>query len=178
MSKRLSILICSLEDRKESLDRLLSHLEKQKTDDVEILVETDKKEITTGAKRNILLERATGDYVVFIDDDDMVSDDYVPKILKAIESNPDSCSVRGTVTIGSDEHLFINSVKIDHWGYLFGSLLRRTNHVNPVRRELALRAKFPDINAYEDREYSLRLKPLLKIEVEIAGSIYYYLPKK
>ena len=178
MTNRLSILICSLEDRKESLNKLLSVLMEQTTNEVEILIETDDGELTIGSKRNILLDRAIGDYVVFIDDDDMVSDDYVPKILKAIESNPDSCSVRGTVTIGSDEHLFINSVKIDHWGYLFGSLLRRTNHVNPVRRELALRAKFPDINAYEDREYSLRLKPLLKIEVEIAGSIYYYLPKK
>jgi len=177
MNNRLSILICSLEDRKESLDKLLVVLMEQTTDEVEILVETDNGELTTGAKRNILLERAIGDYVVFVDDDDMVSDDYIPNILKAIESNPDCCRVEGTVSRGNNKHKFINCLDTNNWGYLFHSLVRTTNHINPVKRELALQVKFPDQDYREDQSYAMRLKPLLKTEANVEGIVYFYHPK-
>ena len=39
--------------------------------------------------RNIGLEHATGEYIAFIDSDDMVTDNYISKIIKEIERNPD-----------------------------------------------------------------------------------------
>ena len=95
--KKLSILICTIIERKNLLNRLLNILNKQKTDDVEVLVESDNKQISIGEKRNKLLNKAVGDYVAFIDDDDLVSDDYVKKVLQAIESKPDCCGMEGLV---------------------------------------------------------------------------------
>jgi hypothetical protein len=54
----LSILICSLWERAGDLARLLRVLDPQLTPDVELLIEVDNREKTTGAKRNILLEKA------------------------------------------------------------------------------------------------------------------------
>lgn len=39
--------------------------------------------------RNIGIKEATGEYIAFIDSDDMVGDDYIKKILRAIEKKPD-----------------------------------------------------------------------------------------
>ena len=96
--KKLSVLICSITSRKILLQNLVEELKRQSiddTNDVEILVEMNNKEITTGAKRNLLLKKARGDYICFIDDDDRVSKDYIVKILEAIKSNPDCCSLEG-----------------------------------------------------------------------------------
>ena len=39
--------------------------------------------------RNTGLDHAVGDYITFIDSDDMVSDDYIEQIMKKIRLNPD-----------------------------------------------------------------------------------------
>ena len=114
---KLSILICSLEDRLVQLQQLRTKLiDQSDMDVVEILTETDAGEMHTGAKRNKLLLQAKGDYIAFVDDDDMVSDDYVSKILKAIETNPDCCGLEGIITTdGNNPHLFIHSVTCGSW---------------------------------------------------------------
>lgn len=173
----LSILICSIEERMASLSKLLCLLDEQKTNDVEILVEVDNKQKTTGTKRNILLERASGEYIAFIDDDDLISGDYVDKILKAICTRPDCCGIEGLITFQSRKIVrkFIHSIKYNKWFENGGIYYRNPNHLSPVRRYLALKAKFPSITVGEDHEYSRRLFPFLKSEVYIHGPIYYYL---
>ncbi len=83
---KLSILICHIEERAEKLERLMAVLRPQLTPDVEVLIETDDRQMSIGAKRNLLLEKAKGGYVCFIDDDDLVPDYYVKKILEAMET--------------------------------------------------------------------------------------------
>ena len=195
--KKLSILICSIVGRELLLQNLVNELKRQsisKTDDVEILMEVDNKEISTGAKRNILLKRARGDYICFVDDDDKVSYDYVAKILEAVESNPDCCSLVGLLIrnlnrktlrrmrrrrekVSLDEiqsNLFIHSLKYKEWFEKDGVYYRCPNHLNVVKRELALQVGFSDVSQSEDRAYSLKLFPLLKTESVIEGIIYYY----
>ena len=195
--KKLSILICSIVGRELLLQNLVNELKRQsigKTDDVEILIEVDNKEISTGAKRNILLKRARGDYICFVDDDDKVSYDYVAKILEAVESNPDCCSLVGLLgrkmnrktlrrmqrrkeKINPDEiqsNIFIHSLKYKEWFEKDGVYYRCPNHLNTIKRELALQVGFPDVSQSEDRAYSLKLFPLLKTESVIEGIIYYY----
>ena len=98
MHKKLSILILTVVGRESMLNELLNVINSQKKDDIEILIENDNGKMKLGRKRNNLIDRAIGDYIVFVDDDDMVPDYYVSEILKGIESQPDCCSLEGVVT--------------------------------------------------------------------------------
>lgn len=184
--KKLSILICSIKGRERLLRNLVNVLGNQATDDIEILVEVDNKEISIGAKRNILLRKARGDYVVFIDDDDLVSDDYTSKILKAIETSPDCCAIEGEIDHmkrireGRRFHRhrctqkFIHSIQYEKWFERDGIYYRCPNHLNPIKRKLVGQIMFPEMNQGEDKDFSLRILSLLKTEVFIKGIIYYY----
>jgi len=171
---KLSILICTITGREDLLNRLLKMLERQTSKQVEILVEKDDKEMTIGTKRNRLLEQAKGEYVCYIDDDDMVSGDYIPRILKALETNPDCCGIEGKINRRKNANLFIHSTQYKTWFEKDGIYYRCPNHLNPVRRELALQVKFPNKNHGEDIDYSYGILPLLKNEVYIKEPIYFY----
>jgi glycosyltransferase involved in cell wall biosynthesis len=174
--KRLSLLVCSIESRRRELRRLRSCLAPQLNDAVELLVNIDRGEKTIGRKRNELLEEASGDYIAYIDDDDLVADDYVEKILNAVDSKPDCCGMEGIITFnGANPRRFIHSLRYREWFEEEGVYYRNPNHLSPVKRELALEIGFPEKNYWEDRDYSARLLPLLKREVYIEGPIYYYL---
>ena len=173
---RFSILICSLEERQSQLSLLLSDLDRQKTDEVEILTNIDNRQKTTGAKRNELLLQARGDYIAFVDDDDKVVSNYIPRILAAIQSNPDCVGIEGSIAFASKGIVrkFIHSLRYNCWYQENDIYYRCPNHLNPVRREIALRVMFPDISVGEDKIYSKKLYPLLKTEVHIDGPIYFY----
>ncbi len=191
--KKLSILICSIKGREEKLNNLLSLLEGQITGDVEILIEVDNKEITIGEKRNVLLKRARGDYIAFVDDDDLISNDYVSKILAAIETSPDCCGIEGEIDHmkvkrpESNERRrqprhryyrckqkFIHSNQYTKWYQKNDIYYRCPNHLNPIKRELVGQIMFPEMSQGEDKDFSMRILPLLKTEVFIKGIIYYY----
>jgi glycosyltransferase involved in cell wall biosynthesis len=147
---------------------------------VEVITEVDNKQITTGAKRNNLLNKAQGKYICFIDDDDHISNDYLRLILEAIESDADCIATTGIYSINGGHPVkwrlskdFIDEDRIDS---NIGEIVffRRANHLTPVKRELALQAMFPDQSNAEDQEYSRRLNPFLKTEVKIDKSIYHY----
>lgn len=176
---KLSILICSIDERKQLLSLLLNELNRQKTDNVEILVNIDNKKKSIGKKRNELLLQAKGKYISFIDDDDKVSEDYISSILKAIELNPDCVGMEGLITFASKNitRRFIHSIRYSSWFTKDNIYFRCPNHLSPIRRELSLKGMFPEKNFGEDKEYSLKLFPLLKSEVYIPYPIYYYLTK-
>ena len=177
----LSILICSLSSRQESLKLLRAALSKQLSNvhgstRVEVLVEIDDGAMNVGLKRNILLQRAVGEYVAYIDDDDMVSDDYISSILKAIESGPDCVGIQGIISVGQNKNLFTHSIQYGAWYTGSDGVYYRTpNHLNPVRRVLALQIGFPSKSNYgEDLIYSRKLLPFLETEVCVEHPIYFY----
>jgi hypothetical protein len=180
-STKLSILICTTDSRKHFLDRLLACLSPQLTDYIEVLVENDDGSMKIGKKRNILLDKAIGDYVCFVDDDDLVSDDYCMKILSAVESNPDCCSLEGLYTVnGENPTVFRHSLKYTKWETANENgktvYYRCPNHLNAVKRELALSVRFDDTKSNgEDKDFSDRIRPLLQTESNINGIIYHYL---
>lgn len=172
----LSILICSLHKRIDLLSNLLSTLSPQvdaHSDRVELIVNMDNKFLSTGKKRQLLLQQASGEYIVFIDDDDHIDSEYVSLILNALRSRPDCVATTGKYTCNGKETTWFLSKDLDNEnknGYFY----RTTNHISPVRRVLALAAGFPDKSYGEDAEYSKRLKPMLKTETKIDKSIYHY----
>ena len=172
----LSILICSLESRKEKLKILLDILEKQKTDEIEIVIDCDNGEKKVGKKRNDLLDVSRGGYISFIDDDDVVSEDYVSLILQALSGNPDCVGIKGALVNGDKFNgIFIHTIDCMGWVDAGKMYYRCPNHLNPVRRSLAIKAGFPDNLSYgEDRVYSERLFKLLKSEVFVDEFLYFY----
>lgn len=173
MNKKLSILICSLESRSNKLERLMSILNKQIIENVEILIEIDNGESIIGDKRQKLLEKSQGEYICFVDDDDIVSSDYVPKILNATEGQPDAIGIDG---IWIDKE----GVKKIIWGkdyiwekknniYYIG-----TNHITPVRKDIAIKVGFPSKSIAEDTDYGIGIRRLIKTENRTHSPLYYY----
>ena len=176
---KLSILIPSLESRSAVRYNLLRQIYDQIIScnaffQVEVKCIIDNKEITTGEKRNQLLDSAIGRYIVFIDDDDEIYEDYLSLILEAIKTNADVIGTQGHYSIdGDSKQLWILSKDFtDHDSN--GILYRRANHLSPVKRELALQAKFPHISNAEDKAYSEALNKYLKTETKIDKPIYHY----
>lgn len=185
---KLSILICSLEERKAQLDALVASLTRQCTgghpaiDDIEIFWDIDNGEKAIAHKRQDLLERATGDYICFVDDDDQVPDYYIAAILKAIESKPDVVGFSGRYFYdGREGKPFIHSIKYNHWFEDAQAYYRCPTPLNPIKREIALAVGFdPKLRLVEDHDFSRRIQPFLKTEVFIDKPMYYYyyVPKK
>lgn len=192
---RLSVLICSLKERRAMLYELVRNLCVQgglrnivfdEKDGfmkmtlpagAEIIACIDNGEMTISDKCNVLLKRARGSYICFVDDDDSVPDYYLSEILKAInEKTPDVVSFSGEHLIdGVKQKPFIHALKYKAWSEDEDGSYRAPNHVNPVRRELALKTGFTNLTCGHDRDYSLRLRPLLSTEVFISrGPMYFY----
>ena len=174
----LSILICTLPNRIGYLSQLLQVLTPQyvSTNEVEVLTESDNGSMTTGMKRNLLLKRSTGKYVVFIDDDDMVAPTYVKDILTAAESNPDAIVFNGIMTTnGVEERKWYIS---KDYGYEAkdGAYYRYPNHIVPIRREIAMAFPFMDIRIGEDYAWATAIHnaKLIQTEVKIEKELYHY----
>lgn len=175
---KLSILICTMPERVDKLSLLKLSLEPQITAEnyksIEIITDWFM-DYNIGVKRNKLLARARGEYVVFIDDDDEISPNYISLILDAIQTKPDCVAINGKITTdGKNEKKWFISRSYRRWFTRNGQYFRTPNHISPVRRELALKAGFPEISHGEDYAYSMRLLPLLKTETTIHEPIYHY----
>ncbi len=179
---KLSILICTTFDRSEMFNFLKHHLQNQinelgKQREVEILSECDNKEISVGKKRQNLLEKAKGDYVVFIDSDDWCPYSYVENILKATNHNPDCIGFLINCT-GTPGITASASNRWNGWGDKVGGFdyVRTIYHKNPVKRDIALQIGYKDMRFGEDYDYSLRLKQsgLLQSEEFINEVMYEY----
>lgn len=175
---KLSILIPFVEQHRECFEELQMSLGRQYSGiDVELIYD-DSEYDSTGVKRNRLLSMAKGEYVVFIDADDEVPEYYISEILKGIESGCDCIGMKGYMTTNGKNRIDWELSKdyendtITVNGRPF--YIRKTNHISPVRRELALMTMFPDKSNAEDKDYSDRLNPLLKTEYKIDKTMYHY----
>lgn len=190
----LSILICSLQSRTKTRANLLTNLREQigehytETIDkpkhliekyigkqVEIIVCTDNKELKVGAKRNLLLREAVGQYITFIDDDDSVTEQYIEHLLDKINLSPD-CIVFNAfryhngqpdrdVSYGIEHRKDYNTPK---------TYFRLPNHLMCVKKSIAMQVRFKEINFGEDSDYAKRLLPLLKTQERINLILYTY----
>lgn len=147
-------------------------------DQIEVLWD-DHETDSIGAKRNRLLERATGEYIAFIDADDKVSINYIDLVMEGVEKGVDCCSLRGVYTEnGREDGIFEHSLKYDKWETVEGEpkYLRFPNHLNTIKASIAKQFKFPEKNHGEDFDWSaiVHESGLLKTEHYINEILYFY----
>lgn len=175
----LSILILTIPCRAKFLARLKERLMPQVTPDVEVLLAEDDGEVSIGQKRNEILARAKGRFVCFIDDDDLVSTDYVSRITDALKSEPDCVGFKATRTIdgkpwGQTTYSRRFSANRNFYDGPQARYERLITHVCPVRREFACATGFKHLSQAEDTDYSERLRHLLNTEEFVDSSLYVY----
>lgn len=179
----LSVLICTLEEREKSFKFIRDKLHEQmrnyyydisSDNEIEVEEELDKGEMTIGEKRNKLLLRAQGEYICFVDDDDDISDDYIESIMNALETKPDCVGIEGILKCKAGDLLFRHSIQFQCWYTGSDAFYRTPNHLNPIKRKIALHVCFPSKNFGEDQHYSDGIKRQLKTEKYIDHPIYFY----
>lgn len=200
MKPLLSILIPSTPDRRKDLSKLLECISEQeytrKVDmfdigdlscsryydllcPIEVLVFEDAKIMTIGEKRELLYKHAKGTHSIQVDSDDLLSDNAIELILKAIKSNSDvDC-------ITFEEHIDIDgkiqrsnhSLKYADWannkdGYDY---VRTPFFKSVIKTGIAKSIPIPHIRFGEDHQWAQALKPHLKTEIHIPEQLYRYI---
>jgi len=169
----LSVMIPALESR--PWQKIVNELKRQASyiDGVEILVEIDNGESTSGIKRNRLLHRSTGTYVCSVDDDDWIEPDYLHKIVEGCRMSPD------VVTFWLD----MTYKKYEKWQFgLWDSSREKSrmmvNHLCAWRRDHAVRVAYCNEVGYADDQ--LWFLPLYhagyaRTEFHVDKILYHYL---
>lgn len=179
----LSLLICSTNTRWESFGRSIQQqvwpqydaLSDEDQQRIEILMLTDNKTMMLGDKRNVMVDAAQGTYIVFVDDDDRIADDYMKTLLDATKDDSDCIVFNAEVTLNGGVPKLCRYRR--EWLRDFNTAneyRRIPNHICAVKRELARKASFPSILKGEDSGYSKVLLPMLKTQTVIDRTLYYY----
>lgn len=179
----LSVLVCSVDTRwntfaqaiQEQLWGQYNALPAADQERVEILILTDNRRMMLGQKRNVMVDAAQGEYVVFVDDDDRLTDDYLAALLAATSDGADCITFLAAVTLdGGPMRLCRYSLDYLADANTADEYHRVPNHICAVRRDLALLSSFPNVVCGEDRGYSTVLRPLLSTETHIDRVLYHY----
>lgn len=140
-----SILIATVRLRRRLLDRLLTRLLPQLPTDgtVEVVLYEDDFQTLGADKRNALLDAARGRYCNFIDDDDLVPEYYVTKVLAALQSWPDYVGWRMQLYIDEvAQKPTFHSLKYTGWSDDGDGYYRRISHLNPILTGIARLGRF------------------------------------
>lgn len=181
----LSILIPTITGRETQFARLYTHLNDQLYkygiwNEVEIVSECDDRIMSIGIKRQVLINRSYGEYIVFIDDDDWVPDNYCFALWNVLRNNPETdcigflqrCVMDGVVKTASISHRW-PAWQENKGGYDY---VRTPFFPTPMRRSIAVEIGYNDMRFGEDHDFSIRLKAsgLIKKEEFIYAEMYFY----
>ncbi len=179
----LTIMIPTTFDRRPLFKELVLELSRQIIDNkcedvVDIIYEEDAKEISVGAKRQILLERSIGHFVVGFDSDDWPAPTYIKDIVSTLRTYPeiDHVGFFEHCTIDGEISTSIFSIKHKVWAEnSFGyDHIRCANPKSVIRRSKAIQIGYEDLRYGEDRIFSEKVTPLLNSEFLILKVLYYY----
>jgi len=178
----LSILIPTVFGREESRQRLESKILAITDWRVQVLVISDNKEMTIGAKREKLYAKAEGLYSWQIDDDDDVANNSFDWILKLIHDQPDCITFQEKCMMNGNYYRSNHSLSYEDWNGDGNSLLfdgfhfhRTPFYKDIIRTDIARSVPFEHIRYGEDHAWSRALKPHLRNEVHIDEEIYFYI---
>jgi len=155
-----SVLIPTIPGREESLKRLLESIREKVARiaphlRVEYCIKFDNKEMSVGLKREDLLQNAKGKYMAFIDDDDMIADEYIEDLVETIRGSYPVMRLRGQIQQFTFTHSLEN--RLDGPMARDGVFLRPPNHLNPTMTDVAKLIHFKDSLRGEDLDWTIRM---------------------
>lgn len=175
---KLSILIPTLYTRVHYLNILLhiiSAQDPQCLKETEVLMSSDGGIKSIGQKRNELLQAAKGEYLVFIDDDDEISMDYLECIFEGIMLGVDHIGIAMRyIPDNGPEKLVSCSKEHTKWGEEDGVYLRTVQHVCAIKTSIARQVSYPNTSFGEDEAYSKEITPLIQTEHLLTTPVYFY----
>lgn len=177
----LTIAIPTIESRRREFELLYDHLKSQviaigAQRQVEVIFERDNKQISIGAKRQLLIDKAQGKYLVMVDDDDWVPFEYVHAVLEAAQKNPDCIGYLENCDIQGKRERSCFSLKYKDWadkvdGY---DHVRSPFFKTPILTDLCKIVGCADLRFGEDHDFAKRIYPFLKTEEFINEELYFY----
>lgn len=170
----LTVLIPTLPEREKIRLPLLEELDRQ---GVPFLL-SDQIGISTGKKRNLLLEKVSTPYFAFIDDDDWIAADYGQVLSNYLKRFSPQIEVLAFSVLYLQNQLAPKTILLgnQHHNWLLnGPVLRRP--VLPwcvMKTDFAQPLSFPDLYWGEDRIWSEQVRQLRPSIISIPRHLYCY----
>lgn len=147
--------------------------------EVEVKERMFERGMTRGQNRQAMVEEAAGEYINFVDDDDLVAADYVSSILPLLDG-VDYIGFQVQLYYGGPERGIkdkptFHSLKYPQWFDTPEGWYRDISHLNPIRRDLALQVKIEG-DGNEDVIFADRMRNLgiVKTEHYVDKVMYHY----
>jgi len=174
MNPKLSILTPAIWRRIGQAKNIADQIDKHPN--VEHVIVLDNMTRSVGLKRQACLDAALGDYIMFCDDDDEITDETIPLILEAIRRNPDVITFKQHATYnGKESEVVFGLNNVDGPFVAGGQTLRAPWHVCAWKRELVADCLFPDINYGEDRIWSEQARRRVRTSCHIDRVLHRYI---
>lgn len=187
MNPVVSILMPALSTREQTLSE---EIKKQifelgeDSDLVEFLTEIDEGQVTSGRKRNALVEKSKGSRICFVDDDDQIDKEYVKIILEASLDNSSASVITFNLLMKGTKRRRGRSIKNEElwrfglWNDDRSNGKMSANHLCAWRRDLATMVSWDPALGYADDQVwyqPLLNMPLLRLtRHHIDRTLYVY----
>ena len=172
---KLEVLILTMPSRKEFLRQLVRNLADQciRHKNFGYRIRMCDPSYTLGENRDMLKRSSIGEYIAFIDDDDLVPDHYASEILPLLDRDYVGFQVQsyidGTPLLNKTYH----SLRYESWYEDENGYYRDISHINPMRRELSLLEPMEG-GIGEDVRWADRMRGRVKTERFIPKVMYNY----
>lgn len=180
------ILIPTLGQRRDSFARLLERLLPQTEPhggQVRVVALWNNGERRVAEVRQDLLDYGDAEYRCFVDDDDLVSKDYVQQIMQALPLGPDMVGFNTEITRNGRRWRMANTdLKFGGFGVKGGKskglpiLTRDIVHLCPIRTKIARQGSFVDTppGAAEDMHWIVQMRGKVTNCHYIDRTLYHY----
>lgn len=166
-----SICILTVPERKTDLTRITGILNYQINgrEDIELLINDRPGDI--GEKRQWCLDNAHGEYINFVDDDDIVAHNYVEAIYPLLDGVDYIGFMLQHYFNGAKSKPTYHSLEYTNWFEDDDGWYRGVSHLNPIRLEVAKQGSF-DGTYGEDYRWAQMVQP--KTAHFIDDQMYFY----
>lgn len=178
----LSILIPSIPERLPTLTRLIQCLDRQLHPEVEVLCYLDNRRRHLGFKRNTLMREAQGKFICHVDDDDMVSEDFIATVLPSLTLDVDLIAYDADASLNGSPPFRVRTLlgaKNEQPQHLpngrYSDIIRQPWSWCAWRKEIAVQGSFPlDGRGDEDWYWLSQVIPLVRTWHKIDHVFYHH----